>query len=582
MDQNAKQLAVERLKQSSNVLITVGANPSVDALASAIGFSLLLGRLEKHVSAVFSGQVPPAIEFLEPNKRLSKDVSSLRDFIIALDKDKADKLRYKVEDNVVKIFITPYRTSISQADLNFSQGDFNVDVVVALGVTNQDDLDNAIKTNGRILHDAAVITLNAGSQVSSLGAINWQDPAASSLSEMLVSISESFGSGLLDPQMATAFLTGIVAATERFSNPKTSPKVMTMAAQLMAAGANQQLIASNLAPTLAAIPPKPPQPPENADQIKINHDERSLSPPPPPLPFPPVQPTPPVQLQPPAPVPIAPPPIPEPAPPPLAPPPPPVIEPISPPTIIQPPVPEAPILPPANNEKSLSQLEDEISSLASSPKPKAEDSTLSLPTPVKPPSQSGGPKPIMDSYTADGSMPQIGRSHGHGPRDVDEDPTLGGTFNATSEKAHDESVSDLRKNRNNKLLSHPGKALDAKAEPPERPSGKAHDLTPLNLPQSEQFVSPPPPMSEPVPPPPIVSQPMSQLPPHPVTAMPPAEQAIDVEAARAAVEAAFNSQPFDPAHQPTDSIGSVPLPNATLNPAEPEAPIAPPNQFKIP
>src|SRR5262249_54933083 len=57
-------------------------------------------------------------------------------------------------------------------------------------------------------------------------------------------------------QMATAFLTGIVAETNRFSNNKTSPKVMTMSAQLMAAGANQQLIVSKLEP-----PKPPPTPP---------------------------------------------------------------------------------------------------------------------------------------------------------------------------------------------------------------------------------------------------------------------------------------------------------------------------------
>jgi hypothetical protein len=41
-------------------------------------------------------------------------------------------------------------------------------------------------------------------------------------------------------------LTGIVAATDRFSNNRTSSRVMTIAAQLMGAGANQQLIASKL------------------------------------------------------------------------------------------------------------------------------------------------------------------------------------------------------------------------------------------------------------------------------------------------------------------------------------------------
>ncbi len=241
-----KQQVVERLKSATNVLVTVSKNPSVDQLASLIGFTLMLNKLGKHATAVYSGLTPNTLEFLEPDDTIEKTTDSLRDFIISLDKSKADKLRYKVEDDVVKIFITPYKTNITDKDLVFSQGDFNVEAVVALGVDSRDDLDQAIIAHGRILHDATVMTINAGSQTSDLGVINWQEEQASSLCEMLVSISESFRSGLLDTQMATAFLTGIVAETARFSNTKTSPKVMTMSAQLMAAGANQQLIATKL------------------------------------------------------------------------------------------------------------------------------------------------------------------------------------------------------------------------------------------------------------------------------------------------------------------------------------------------
>lgn len=246
-EQSIKQQAVESLKNANNILVTVSANPSVDQLAACIGFTLMMNKLDKHATAVFSGRIPSTIEFLQPEKTLELTTDSLRDFIISLDKSKADKLRYKVEDDVVKIFITPYRTSITQEDLEFTQGDFNVDAVVALGISNKDDLDQAIIEQGRILHDAVVIGVSAGTTASALGTINWHDPSASSLSEMLVSISESFKTGLLDTQIATAFLTGIVSETERFSNDKTTPKVMTMSAQLMAAGANQQLIANQLA-----------------------------------------------------------------------------------------------------------------------------------------------------------------------------------------------------------------------------------------------------------------------------------------------------------------------------------------------
>lgn len=276
-DQNntsPKQSVVARVQQANNVLVTVTSNPSIDELAATIGLTLFLNKLGKHATAVFSGQVPSALEFLKPDETIEQNTDSLRDFIVSLDKSKADKLRYKVEENVVKIFITPYRTSITQDDLEFTQGDFNVDVVLALGVTQREELDQAITAHGRILHDASVITITAGQDFSELGQLNWQDQAASSLSEMLVSISEAFGGGLIDEQIATAFLTGIVSETERFSNTKTSPKVMTMAAQLMAAGANQQLIANELeqAVEVPVVAPEAEAAPAEGDDIAIADD----------------------------------------------------------------------------------------------------------------------------------------------------------------------------------------------------------------------------------------------------------------------------------------------------------------------
>lgn len=313
-----KQSIIDRIKQSNNILVTVSANPSVDQLAACVGLTLMLNALDKHATAVFSGNVPSTIEFLQPEKTIEKNTDSLRDFIIALDKSKADKLRYKVEDKVVKIFITPYRTSISDKDLEFSQGDFNVDVVVCLGVHDQRDLDQAITAHGRILHDATVIgiTTTAGNNI---GTLNWQDQKVSSLCEMVASLADSFDKKVLDTQVATALLTGVVAETDRFSNSKTSPDTMKVSAQLMAAGANQQLVATKLAEptpptepldTGGAAPPNysggGSEPPKNSDgTLRITHDKEEVSlpppqppahdvPPPPPMPAPaPEPPTPP-------------------------------------------------------------------------------------------------------------------------------------------------------------------------------------------------------------------------------------------------------------------------------------------------
>lgn len=245
-DAPAKQQIVDKIKSNTNILVTVSNDPTVDELSAALGLTLLLNKMKKHATAVFSGQLPPSINFLDPAKTFESTVDSLRDFIIALDKEKADHLRYKIEGDVVKIFITPYRTTITSDDLDFSQGDYNVEMVLALGVKNQESLDKALEAHGRILHDAVVATIMAGGEKSQLGSIDWREEGASSLSEMMVGLSEAMKADqtLLDEQIATALLAGIVAATERFSNNRTSARVMTMAAQLMGAGANQQLIAS--------------------------------------------------------------------------------------------------------------------------------------------------------------------------------------------------------------------------------------------------------------------------------------------------------------------------------------------------
>lgn len=282
-EQNPKQQVAQRIKDANNILVTVSRDPSVDELASALAMSLMLDKLNKSSTAVFSGKIPSAIDFLEPGKTFDTNVDGLRDFIIALDKSKADRLRYKVEGDVVRVFITPYRTTISQDDLEFSQGDFNVELVLAFGVEKNDDLDAAIAAHGRILHDAAVVTVNAGSS-GSLGEINWSDESASSLSEMLVGLMESLQADLLDEPIASALLTGLVSATDRFRNEKTSPKVMTMSAQLMAAGANQQLIADNLENSVAVdldqeeTTEKNDQAVDsNAGEMKIERDEDEAS-----------------------------------------------------------------------------------------------------------------------------------------------------------------------------------------------------------------------------------------------------------------------------------------------------------------
>jgi len=239
----------DRIKDSDNVLVALSKNPSVDELSAALGLSFVLDKLGKHATAIFSGAVPNAIEFLEPEKTFESNTNSLQDFIIALNKEKADHLRYKIEGDFVKVYITPYKTTLSEKDFEFTHGDYNVDLIISLNVKAESDLDSALSEYGKIKHDAGSINISA-SAPGKFADLEWGDPNASSVSEMIADLATVLDDGgeekLVDKSTATALLAGIVAATNRFSNEHTSADTMSIASTLMTDGADQQLISSSI------------------------------------------------------------------------------------------------------------------------------------------------------------------------------------------------------------------------------------------------------------------------------------------------------------------------------------------------
>lgn len=238
----------DRVRNSSNILIALSKDPNIDELTAALSLAMIFDKFGKHATAIFSGAMPNIISFLQPEKTFETNTNSLQDFIIALDKDKADHIRYKIDGDFVKVFITPYKTTINEKDLEFSHGDFNVDLVIALNVKSEEELDSALVEYGRIMHDASSINISPAAP-GNFGDIEWGDPMASSVSEMVYRLAVDLqdpNSPLIDENIATTILTGVISATNRFSNERTTADTLSVASNLLASGANQQLIAKNI------------------------------------------------------------------------------------------------------------------------------------------------------------------------------------------------------------------------------------------------------------------------------------------------------------------------------------------------
>ncbi|MEI6039883.1 MAG: DHH family phosphoesterase [Candidatus Berkelbacteria bacterium] len=248
MELTPKQQTIELVRSAQKVLILSHVNPDGDALGSMIALSLVLKKLGKEVTAVTSEVLPENLQFLPGKDSLSSTFSGTKDFIISVNtsKVKVDKLAYKnvPEENKLNVVITPVNGSFKSEDVTFSFGNFKYDLIIVLDAPDLDRLGAIYDKNTELFYETPVVNIDHHPGNDYFGKVNWVDLTATSTAEILVALVESLGreKPLLDTDVATALLTGIIVDTGSFQNSNTTPKSFTVAAQLVAAGARQQEI----------------------------------------------------------------------------------------------------------------------------------------------------------------------------------------------------------------------------------------------------------------------------------------------------------------------------------------------------
>ena len=243
-----KQEVVERVKEADNILIITSGSPRIDQLSACLGLIGILQDLDKNAIFVHSGETTEVIDFLEPDKVIQKDAESLRDFIISFNQSKVDKFRYNQEGNQYNILLTPaQREVITKDDIEFRKGDFNIDLVLALGIESKSNIDPSVSKHSQLIEEIPMVNIVAGKKGSSLEAPYWQEDSASSLGEAIYELSQSLEMKKLPRPVANALLTGIVDQTERYRTKRTKSQTMHVSAELLEMGGDLQLVADNLA-----------------------------------------------------------------------------------------------------------------------------------------------------------------------------------------------------------------------------------------------------------------------------------------------------------------------------------------------
>lgn len=252
MELSPKQQVVEILKTKQRILLLTHKNPDGDAIGSILALYLSLKKLGKDVVAVCNDPAPAVFEYLPQIKEISQNFANGRDFVIALDVSqvKADKVMYKVVGDKLNIIITPatgpegapFGGNFTPEMVTTTAGSFNFEAVIVLDSTDLERIGSPYEKNPEVFYEIPVVNIDHHAGNDQFGKINWVDITATSTSEILVSVLEALTGDpkFIDEDIATALLTGIITDTNSFQNNNTTPKSLTVAAQLVALGGRQQ------------------------------------------------------------------------------------------------------------------------------------------------------------------------------------------------------------------------------------------------------------------------------------------------------------------------------------------------------
>lgn len=249
MNSTPLQQIVNLLRKSEKILVLGHQNPDGDAVGSALALLLVLRKLGKSVIAAAADPVPALLDFLPALENFETTIAGANDLVLnfPLAERSSAEVFSKIEDGILKISVRPVGGApFSKEEIDFAVGEADFDLIVCVDVPDLPQLGGLFDANPNIFYDIPVINIDHHVSNTGFGKVNFVDTTAASSSELVLrllrSLESEFNKKLVDEDVATLVLTGIITDTGSFQNSNTTPRSLELSADLIEAGARQQEI----------------------------------------------------------------------------------------------------------------------------------------------------------------------------------------------------------------------------------------------------------------------------------------------------------------------------------------------------
>ncbi len=242
MDLSIFEQIFDQLVKANKILIALPKVLTADNTASALALFLFLQKMNKELEIASAGTPPDNLKFLPHLESIKSSLQAGSSMVISVDisQKPVDEISYEPQGNKLNIFLKSKTQDYTQADVSFSSDKSPYQVIVLLDCSSLESLGSLFEHSAETFFNSPKINIDNKAGNEYFGAINLVDINASSISEILSDLFATYEKQLIDEDIATCLLTGIITKTNSFQHSQTTPKAFLKASDLVEMGGRQQ------------------------------------------------------------------------------------------------------------------------------------------------------------------------------------------------------------------------------------------------------------------------------------------------------------------------------------------------------
>ncbi|MFC1613000.1 bifunctional oligoribonuclease/PAP phosphatase NrnA [Patescibacteria group bacterium] len=247
-----KQQILETINSSNNILIIANKDLNGDNLSASIALVLFFRKFnsnKKNIDIYIDNfSIPEKFSFLPEISNIRKNFDNFRNFVISVDvsNTKINEISYDIKDNKLDFIINSKEGDLSESNVSCGAGNFQYDLIFTIGAPDLESLGTIYDKDPEFFYKVPIVNIDISPNNEKFGQINIINLTATAVSEIIFDLIEAIDIKLIDGDIATSLLTGLISKTKSFKIKKVTPKVLNIASQLMTCEARKEEIVSNL------------------------------------------------------------------------------------------------------------------------------------------------------------------------------------------------------------------------------------------------------------------------------------------------------------------------------------------------